>query len=100
MAKKKTRSSGKKRSVPKGEAATMALFRWYVVTIEQVLLEAYATTPQASGDFVTIMRGTIKKLHAAATNPPAKRPIGDEECEPGYERCKDGLCSPMCSFSG
>jgi len=77
---------------PKDEAATLALYRWYVVTIEKILLEAYATSPEKSDEFVKVLRAAITKLYAAG-----KRPgdMAADGCDEGYECC-DGMCAPMC----
>jgi hypothetical protein len=86
-------------SCPKDPAARQALYRWYLVTIEQVLLEATVTSPENSGEFIGVLRKTINEIYKAGKRPTPVMAL-DDECDDGYECCPDGLCAPMCTFEG
>jgi hypothetical protein len=67
--------------------------RWFMLTIEQTSLEAYATNPGKNyKPIVAVLTQTVKSLRSLAT---PSGVMGAQKCPDGWEDCGD-FCAPMC----
>jgi hypothetical protein len=75
------------------DAINLAALRWYAATNEALLIEIYATDRDRFGALLALLRVHQRELRRFASAPDG---IVEEDCPPGWVRCKDGLCAPSC----
>ena len=75
------------------DAFSLAAFRWFANTIENVAIELYATDRKSFTQVEDILRDTLKELRGVRT----RFAVSEEEngCPDGYVLCH-GVCAPSC----
>ena len=94
MAKKKKRktSRGTLAWAPgPNNAIELAALHWYSLAMAQKAIEIYATSPARFAQLSQLCRRQIRELEAFA-----EQSMEAEDCPPGYELCRNGICAPMC----
>jgi hypothetical protein len=74
------------------DAIRLAALRWFALEIEKLAIELYASDRATYRAMEDVLTGTVRQMGELSK----KLMVQDEECPEGYERCKDGLCAPMC----
>ena len=83
--------SPKQQETVEFSAKRLALLQFYVTTIEGLVVMIYRSDPQKSDRLSQLLQLTIRELQALA-----KGEFGMMmNCDPGEERCADGLCHPI-----
>jgi hypothetical protein len=91
---KKARSTRKHPSRP-NDAIALAAFRNFALDVERLLVRIYITNPETYETMVLLMRGVLADVYRTGAG---RKPLSDESCPPGFERCADGLCAEVCDI--
>jgi hypothetical protein len=77
------------------DAINLSEIRWYVATLEKLLLEMYWTNRRRWPDIKDHLKDDLEDLIAKFKE---SRPGADDEddCPDGQTKCSDGFCKPVC----
>ena len=75
------------------DGMSLAAFRWFANTIENVAIELYATDRRSYPEIEAVLRDTLKELKSVRSS----YAVSHEEngCPDGYVLCH-GVCAPSC----
>ena len=79
------------------DAINLATIRWYALTLERLLIEMYSTNRKKLPELQKMLDQDLKDLYEAFKKPTPGL-IDEDDCPPGQQMCRDGLCAAQCEM--